>query len=855
MFRRDRDGFMMGVVVRAWGLIGAGALLMACGGTEKSKATSDAGGDTSTTTEAGGASSTGVGGSGGSAASGGSTSTSAGGGETGSIGGSGGTAGSSGGEGGSAGTATTGGAGGTAGSGGTSGTGGTGGTGGAPSAVTSVPLAGGETEKVDLLFVIDNSISMADKQELFQTGVPTLVERLINPMCIGISDPDEAVLVADPSDDCPEGFEREFEPLNDLHVGIISTSLGGHGGDICSPNGSGTSSWNETKNDRAHLMPTVRPNDGLLSYEDLGFLAWDPDGELTPPGESDVTSLVADFQSQVVATGEAGCGYEAPLESWYRFLIDPAPSLDLTVVNNAAVPVTDDDGNVIIDETLLEQRAAFLRPDSVVAIIMLTDENDCSVVDGGVGWLTAQATTSSGSFTMPQATSACDSDPNDACCRSCALSEAQPPSGCVALSDDEKCQTARPSGSDALNLRCFNQKQRFGFDLLYPVERYIEGLSSTTVMDTHDCDATGCRVVPNPLFVSDDGQVRSASRVVLTGIVGVPWEDLATPESLSGGQLRYMTPEALAAAGRWNVVLGDPPSGVPPTDPLMIESPDPRTGTNPVTMDALAPETSTDPTENPINGHEYVNNDNGDLQYACIFPLETPRVCTDELEACDCTDTDVPKNRPLCNPPGGGAAGTTQYFGKAYPAPRILEVIRGLGARAMPASICPRTTTGNPASPGFGYNPAVDAVIRRIEAGLGASCVDELAADVDTTLACRVLEVGARGCDCALPGRRALPDAVQAQVDAELAALCAQRGDDCSDYCACEVVPLAGADKTACMTEVEPSTGDGWCYISPGQGIGSEELVEHCPEDRPRTVRVIGAPTELTNTELRLYCQ
>lgn len=841
-------------VLRGLGALAVGVSIMACGGTERSEAALDGGGST-TTTNAGGASGTGTGGSGGSGTAEAVTSSSTGGGESGSTGGSGGSMGS-GGDGGSAGAGATGGSGGSGGGGGSAGSSGSGGTAGAPSAVTSVPLSGGETEKVDLLFVIDNSISMADKQELFQTGVPTLVERLINPVCVGLSDPDQTALVNDPSDDCPEGFEREFEPLKDVHVGMISTSLGGHGGDICSPNGSGSSSWNETKNDRAHLMPTVRPDAGLSSYEDLGFLAWDPDGNLDPPGESDVAGLVADFQSQVVATGETGCGYEAPLESWFRFLIDPAPPLDMTVVDNqVALPVTDDDGNMIVDETLLAQRAEFLRPDSVVAIIMLTDENDCSVVDGGIGWLTAQATTSNGSFTMPQVTSACDSDPNSSCCRSCGLSESQPPSGCTTLSEDENCQTARPSGSDALNLRCFNQKQRFGFDLLYPVERYIEGLSSTTVTNTHDCDDSGCKVVPNPLFVSDTGQVRSASRIVLTGIVGVPWQDLATPESLTGGQLRYMTPEALATEGRWDVVLGDPASLVAPTDPLMIESPNPRAGTNPITSDPLAPETSTDPTENPINGHEYVNNDNGDLQYACIFPLETPRVCTGGDQACDCTDSDLPKNRPLCNPPGGGAATTTQYYGKAYPAPRILQVIRGLGSRAMPASICPRTTAGNPASPGFGYNPAVDAVIRRVEAGLGASCVDELSADVDTTLSCRVLEVGAQGCDCDQPGRRALPEAVQAEVDVELAALCAQRGDDCADYCACEIVPLTGDAKTACMTEVEPSTGDGWCYISPGQGIGSEELVEHCPEDRQRTVRVIGSPTELSSTELRLYCE
>lgn len=48
---------------------------------------------------------------------------------------------------------------------------------------------------------------------------------------------------------------------------------------------------------------------------------------------------------------------------------------------------------------------------------MLTDENDCSIVDGGIGWIAA----SRANGEMPPATSECDSNPNDKCCRSCGL--------------------------------------------------------------------------------------------------------------------------------------------------------------------------------------------------------------------------------------------------------------------------------------------------------------------------------------------------------------------------------------------------------------------------------------------------
>src|SRR5262245_6710446 len=38
--------------------------------------------------------------------------------------------------------------------------------------------------KVDLLFMIDNSSSMADKQALLAQAVPDLVNRLVDPVCI-----------------------------------------------------------------------------------------------------------------------------------------------------------------------------------------------------------------------------------------------------------------------------------------------------------------------------------------------------------------------------------------------------------------------------------------------------------------------------------------------------------------------------------------------------------------------------------------------------------------------------------------------------------------------------------------------
>ena len=68
--------------------------------------------------------------------------------------------------------------------------------------------------------------------------------------------------------------------------------------------------------------------------------------------------------------GEFGCGYEMPLEAMNRFLVDPVPYQSLLQTNDGQMPVG-------IDQVVLDQRAAFLRPDSIVGVVLLSDENDC----------------------------------------------------------------------------------------------------------------------------------------------------------------------------------------------------------------------------------------------------------------------------------------------------------------------------------------------------------------------------------------------------------------------------------------------------------------------------------------------
>lgn len=726
-------------------------------------------------------------------------------------------------------------------------------------------------DKIDLLFVIDNSISMADKQTILSVAVPGLVERLVNPDCVQTDD-EGNVLARQPAggdvnNPCPmEGWDVEFNPVDDIHIGVITSSLGGHGGDICSPNGSGASSWNETKNDRAHLLPTVRPDLNLPASDPAGFLAWDP-------AVIDRQTLKSNFQQHVTGAGEVGCGYEATLEAWYRFLIDPTPPMDMVVIDNqVAVPAQDANG-IIVDQTVLAQRDAFLRPDSLVAIIMLTDENDCSAVDGGIGWLTAQGSLpgGGGSWIMPRQTTTCDVNPNDKCCRSCGLTTTV--DGCPALDSDPNCAMGpRPSVEDAPNLRCWNQKQRFGFDLLYPVERYVAALRDPTVYDTHLCDANGqCPQVQNPLFdVRGASNPRDPSLVFLAGIVGVPWQDIATAESLMDpNTLEYLTANEMTENQRWDMVVGHPEADNPkdpanlPLDPLMLEQAAERSGVQPITNEPLAPSTSTDPNANSVNGHEYQNVNDNDLQYACIFQLEETRDCSDPANtACDCTTNDQPLNRPLCNPPGGGPSGTTQYYAKAYPGTRLLQTLRDFGDNSIVASICPKVTTGSDQDPAFGYNPAVAAIIDRLKEVLGGRCLPrQLVADKETQqVPCAVVEatLTANACDEAL-GRR-VPDpklipAVHKQLQAS-GSCGGGTNTPCESYNLCEIVQLRDADQMACQTQVNyPPTGrPGYCYIDEAQGIGSPALLQGCPQTERRKLQFVGKETPASGSITFIAC-
>lgn len=703
--------------------------------------------------------------------------------------------------------------------------------------------------RLDLLMMIDNSISMGDKQHLLADAMLHLVSRLVQPRCLdeqGVA----TGLQATAAGVCPKGSQPEFLPFNDIHAAVVTSSLGSHGAagpkDVC---------VSADDDDHGQLLGIIRP--ALPSWDQKGFLAWDPKQMLTPVGIADPAVFAAGLAQTVQAAGDHGCGFEASLEGWYRFLVDPEPPAVVVVPSGSSTAVVQS-----VSAEVLAQRQAFLRPDSVLGIVMLSDENDCSIQDEGYGWLIARAAP------MYRSTSQCLTNPNDPCCQSCAETTAR--DGCPALSSDVECAKGNTLAAidDDLNLRCFQQKRRFGFDLLYPVQRYIDALTLAQVPRRSDG-----ALVANPIYESKDGATpRSPEQVLMLGIVGVPWQDVADAESLTKPGLRFLSEDGPLSAERWDMILGDPTADppVPPLDPFMFETHADRSSivglpqANPIVPnEKLVSSTSLDPQANHINGHEQMDQGARDLQYACTFALPNPIVCDqaafDANKGCDCFDEDRNFNRPLCHPPGGGASTINQTYGKAYPGLRELAVLKGIGGHGIVASTCAKTA--DLTSDSYGYRPAMDALAGRVAKQIGRSCLSQDAhADADGRTACSVITASSSAAACACPAAQGLtkaPAEVVAPVLEELASVgyCGP-GMSCDSLCLCELTQLDGAELTACQTADQVPEAPGFCYLNAVKGevhAGSAALAQECVGASPRRIRFTGGAPAQSSIAL-LYC-
>jgi hypothetical protein len=669
-------------------------------------------------------------------------------------------------------------------------------------------------DKIDLLFAIDNSASMGDKQAIFGDAVPDLIGRLLSPLCVDdegktngqtskIADADGPTYKKGESY-CDQG-KPEFQAVHDMHIGIVSSSLGAKGSDQC---------LDANDDDQGHLVNRTKIagkaedyGDPVADAEPGKFLAWLPPvekniGKPDPvvPKITEITALQKDFADMVVGTKERGCGYEAQLESAYRFLVQPDP-YEKVVVEGDAARLSG------YDDLILKQRKDFLRPDSLVAVIMLTDENESTVDPLAFGGRSYRFASQG---RVPPGTSTCATDPmasggadgKGPKCISCQLKDANGDPGCAKpLTDDE----------DQLNVRFFHMKQRFGVDPRFPVERYIQGFSADHVPNregehpNNSFNYQGNANCINPLFATDlptssaggpDSLCnlkigpRSPDLIFFAIIGGVPWQMLTEdPTNFSQGNSAPF--KTLLTADDWQSILG--------SDPLAYDF----TGQDKHMQESIA---KRDLGADDAHSREW-DTKFKDLQFACTFELPTAKDCTQEefKGACDCEEA---TDAPLCD----NSTKTLQTRGKAYPTISQLQVARMLGEQAIVASLCPREPK-NKDSADYGYRPAVKAIVDRLRNALAEQCLPQpLAADKETgKVPCLILQSFQEGdqataCDPA----KGLKQPEKAVLDR----FRAEQGDAGKTQPVCEVQQLTGNKLVSGSCE---DSGDaGWCYITAG---------------------------------------
>jgi hypothetical protein len=286
-------------------------------------------------------------------------------------------------------------------------------------------------DKVDLLFVIDNSGSMREEQQSLRVQFPRLIRSLTRGERLGPMD----VVVG------------TFPAVRDLHLGVVSTDMGLQG----VPGRAGLGCGDESRPGGDDGVLRNAPNPGMAavlacqsSYPPFLSFMLTQDAAMN---DAAAKRIIDDF-SCIASLGTNGCGFEMPLESMLRALW---PSDN--ILTDGTVGIFGDNHPFLTTGNGNGQggagkagnppgpNAGFLRNNvadglSLIAVIMVSDEEDCS------SW-------NLGHFVPP-----------------------------TFLNDGDPLKTI------GLNLRCYNEAQRVGGNIprdlgqanLFPTSRYAQGL-------------------------------------------------------------------------------------------------------------------------------------------------------------------------------------------------------------------------------------------------------------------------------------------------------------------------------------------------------------------------------------------
>jgi len=185
----------------------------------------------------------------------------------------------------------------------------------------SIEIQQATSDKVDLLVMVDNSNSMREEQANLTANMPDLIRTLTEP-------PDED------GDGAPD-----WQPVSSLHIGVVSSDMGTSGYPV-------TTCDNAERGDDGVLqnLPTASVAECDATYP--AFLTFDVEA----PDEN----IGHDFEC-IATLGTGGCGFEQQLGAVEKAL----------TVHSAAGAAND----------------GFLRTDALLAILLVTDEEDCTIND------------------------------------------------------------------------------------------------------------------------------------------------------------------------------------------------------------------------------------------------------------------------------------------------------------------------------------------------------------------------------------------------------------------------------------------------------------------------------------------
>jgi hypothetical protein len=253
-----------------------------------------------------------------------------------------------------------------------------------PSDDSPVTPNSGPSDKLDLLFVIDNSGSMAEEQKKLAQALPHLITTLTT----GNLSPKSV------------GAPTDFPPVNSLHIGVVSTDMGIYG--VESQPSCGRQSFDPTAPDPITAVPRMlidKPlgDDGILNTSvavavsgiyarRASELSSTPVSLVSAPDPScqqqaafpagqrfiDFTKGVSNPDAVahqfgcIAKLGKNGCGIEQQLDAMLKALTPSTSALSFAAQSKGH---GDSENN------------GFLRPDAILAVVHISDEDDCSVPD------------------------------------------------------------------------------------------------------------------------------------------------------------------------------------------------------------------------------------------------------------------------------------------------------------------------------------------------------------------------------------------------------------------------------------------------------------------------------------------